>query len=384
MGLFDFLKKNHEIEKERESALMFENLKSWLADEAKKNSSREHEDISKLDSALDNLTRELRKEKKEIGQISLKDRNIYERVEAIVSSSLANYLVYLDELMSRLEHLDKKHLVEMIGSINFRLVEFKQKSALNFGRASYISDLDRELRRVHESINNFLKEFNHIVESEKDFIEKLKLLDFAGHKLVELEKAEKIRSEIAKGIAEIELKIEKSKKKLDYTEKKAEEIIKSSEYLKMRAEKSEAIVNKAELEKEIIKLRAMIDLKSLAKKFHENEKAMSIIKSYETDFSRIFEEDKELISLLDESQKEGAKQKINEITRKRHEIMRIFERKDMTEEIRAEIDEIKEDIKNVESDLEKENSRLEKSEQSLKIPKNEIKNALGKLDVKIE
>jgi hypothetical protein len=137
------------------------------------------------------------------------------------------------------------------------------------------------------------------------------------------------------------------------------------------------------MEMKIIELKGLIDFKSLAKTFHENEKKMKVIKSYVHDFSQILENDADLITLLDKAKKGLIKERIAEINQMKAEIQGILGKKDRLEELKSEIARTENDLKIIDSEKMKERNRIEKLDDNLKAQKNAIREILARINVEL-
>jgi DNA repair exonuclease SbcCD ATPase subunit len=379
MGIFSFFKKK--IKEETGAKLSFEELRSWLDKEKKKNKEKEMARIGHISSMISHLAKELKEERAAIQKISLDGKRIDERLKSIVIGNLSNFSEGMGDLIKSLEEMKKDSLLNIIDETNRIFVVFRQKSAVNYGKASFI--IDKELTNVNESIRKFLTEMKDIIDQEKDFIQRIKTLSLAESSIMELKSIEKLISGANERIEKIEREKKSLEEKKQGIEKMAEEIKKSKEYNEEEKKKHEAMSRKNEMKMKILELRELINFKSLAKTFHENEKKMKVIKSYEHDLSQILENDAELITLLDEAKKGLIKEKIEEINQMRAEIQSILGKKDRIEELKSEISRTEDDIEIINSEKMKEQNRLEKLDDNLKAQKNATIEILAKINVEL-
>jgi len=379
MGIFDFLRKK--TREEARAKLKFEELGSWLDKEKKENGEKERAMIGQIGSMISLLAGELKEERAAIQKISLDGRNIDERIKSIVIASLSNFSVHMGDSIKALEEMKKDSLLSLIDETNRIFVVFRQKSAMNYGKASFI--IDKELRNVNESIRKFLTEMNRIVEQEKALIQRIKTLCLAENSMAELKSAERLISGANERIEKIEKEKKNLEEKKQAMERMAREIKESKEYDEEENKKRAALSRKNELERKILELRGLINFKSLARTFHENEKKMKVIKSYEHDFSQILENDADLINLLDEAKKGLIKERIAEISQMKAEIQGILGKKDRLEELKPEIARLGNDIKIIDSEIMKEQNRLKKLDDNLKSQKNAIRGILAGINVEL-
>jgi ABC-type transporter Mla MlaB component len=379
MGIFDFLKRK--TREEEKAKLSFGELGSWLDREKKESREKEGAMIGQISGMISLLAGELKEERAEIQKISLDGKNIDERVKSIVIASLSNFSTYMEDLIRTLEEMKKDSLLGIIDETNRIFVAFRQKSAMNYGKASFI--IDKELTNVNESIRKFLTEMNRIAGQEKALIQRIKALGMAENSLAELKEAEGLISEANERIEKIGVEKKSLEEKKHAMERMAMEIKESKEYNEEENKKRLALSRKNETERKILELKGLIDFKSLARTFHENEKKMNAVKSYEHDFSQILENDAGLMALLDEAKKRIVKEKIAEISQMNAEIHGILGKKDRLEELKLEIERLENDIKLIDLERIKEQNRLKKLDDSLKSQKNAVRGILAGINVEL-
>lgn len=379
MGIFDFLKKK--TREEAKAKLNFDEIGSWLDREKKESKEKEGAMIGQISGMISLLAGELKEERAEIQKISLDGKNIDERIKSIVIASLSNFSTYMGDLIRTLEEMKKDSLLGIIDETNRIFAVFRQKSAMNYGKASFI--IDKELTNVNESIRKFLTEMNRIAGQEKALIQRIKTLGMAESSLAELEGTEKMISGANEKIEKIGVEKKNLEEKKQAMERMANEIKESKEYNEEENKKRAALSRKNEMERKILELKGLIDFKSLARTFHENEKKMNAVKSYEHDFSQILENDAGLMALLDEAKKKIVKERIAEISQMNAEIQGVLGKKDRLEELKPEIERLENDIKIIDLERIKEQSRLKKLDDNLKSQKNAIRGILAGINVEM-
>jgi len=379
MGIFNFFRKKPK--EEAKAKLDFNELEGWLNKEKKENKEKEKARLDQIGNMILNLVKELREGRAAIQKISLDEKDINERVKSIVTSSLSNLVVYLGELIKTLEKIKKDDFPSLITEINRIFVVFRQKSAINYTKASFV--MDKELRSVNESIRKFLTGMNWIVEQEKSFVQRITALGQAENSMAELEGIERLISGANEKIEKIRREKKSLEERKQSIERNAIEIKESREYNEEKNKKLGALSRKNEVEMKIIELRGLIDFKSLAKTFHENGKKMNVIKSYEHDFSQIFENDADLLNLLDGDKRGQIKERIAEINQMNTEIQGVLGKKDRIEELKSEIAKTENDLKIIDSDKMKEQNKLQKFDDNLKAKKNEIIKILARINIEL-
>jgi len=88
------------------------------------------------------------------------------------------------------------------------------------------------------------------------------------------------------------------------TLKEIEKIKKSKSYIENLKKQEEIKLDEKELEKEVYKLKEIIDFKALAGMFHTDEKKMVVVKEYKKNFQVTFQEDNgaRILSLINEAE----------------------------------------------------------------------------------
>jgi len=381
MGFFDFLKRKEEnIEVEN---VRLDKLEIWLQNKQKSNEEKEKALLNLTKQKISDLTKELEQELDALKNIDWDKKKAEERIMLVVRENLNNYIILLSKLNDSLKNLDEKTYHAFIGRLNFIFADFGKRSFINSQKATFL--IGKEVEDVKESINSFFRGLKEILENNKNFIETSKAVSFLFSEYNQTGSIEKIKSDIYDKIKKIEQKKADLEGKIESIEKDIKKIIESREY-------SEKIMRKEEFEKKqnalkqyILKLKEFIDLKSLARTFHESEKKMKIIREYGDDFYGAFENDecKSLINLVESTKKKHLNEMLAEIHGKKQEI-EAFSEKDETAPLNAEIEKIKDEIESLgkeKSDNLKRIQRLEEKKQELL---ERIKQKLAEINVKVE
>jgi len=377
MGIFDFFrrkltdagnKKENEPELTEKQILKFEELENWLAEKEKTGEKDEQRTIKEIETLIAQIILELKEENEEIKKVNLKeDRRAEERVKIIVLENLSNYSRYIDSLVESLAKLKKESLQKVIGDINQIFIEFKQKSAMSFEKATFL--VGKELEKPKESIRKFFEQLNRIAENNREIFENSNLILMIEKKLQEIKRLEYSKKEVTKEIKEVEKKILRAETEEKMIEDEIKKIKNSEEYAEWEKRRQESSLRKKEIEKEIFEVKNMIDWKNLAKIFHTNEKKMVMVKEYENHFSQIFDKDGEdkIIEILREADIETKKigEKIAEIRKKTKEVHEILNSKDNLSEHASRIMSIRSDIKNFLSEKQKIEKKIQKVDENI-------------------
>jgi hypothetical protein len=379
MGIFDFFKKKEEKKTEK---IKFEELESWLEQKGKE--SKEKEITGIIEVLISKVINELKEEIKVIEKIDLNEKKAEERIKAIVKENLSNYYFYLSKLIDSISNVEKGNLEKLIENVNKIFFEFQQKSKISFEKATFL--IGKELGDVNESIDKFFREMNEVLEENKELIQTSGIISSVRKKIEELKEAERLRLEARMGIKNIEEDIKKICEKSRLLKKGIEDIKNSKEYAGQEKEKEEARLKKGDIEKSVLELRSMIDIKSLAKTFHSDMKKMKIIKDYDENFSQIFEKETEnsVAALLDDAKKQAIKDKIEDIKQKREEIYKLLNKEDYKlKDFALEIANLTAEANNLNSKKLKGGKRIEKFDEHIGTIKNSLKEKLAAINIKV-
>lgn len=381
MGLFDFLKKKKVIEEKEKVRL--DELESWLKDKTKQNTEKEKELSDWIKQRTSQFVKEAEIQLESIKNLDLTKKKAEDKIQVIVKENLNNYISLLERLLSNLKNLEGNSHRILIDRINILFADFEKKSFMNFQKASFY--FEKDLGAIKRGMGLFFKDLRSLLETNKSLIDNLKIISAASSKFDEIKGNDILSSQINIQIKEIEQKKADLENKLGYIEKDIKKTAESREYSEKISKRQEAEKTKYGLKQEILKIKEEVNLKSLAKTFHGNEKKMKIIRDYNNDFYSAFENDKglSLITLLDEGRKEHISKNIAEIQRKNKEIAGILSEKDEIESLKADI----EGIKNGLEILNKEKSDCMKRAQKLDEKNQEImgiiKSELAKINIEI-
>ena len=247
-------------------------------------------------SVLD-LISELREEIAILQQINLEDKKEQERIKIIVQENLKTYCSYLNKLTEDLEKLlvDKDYFANIFSLLD----SFKIKSNLSFSKSTIL--IGKELNQVKDSFKEFTKEFQEILNANKDLIEREKFLYELNGLLLEFEQTKDILSNLA--ISQLEKDLEEINSKKSEIEKSLIELTNNSVYQATIAAKEQNKQERINLSKENLSVKQEIDLKLLSKHFHGDIKKSNLIKGYIENFSKALSEDEnlEIISLIQEA-----------------------------------------------------------------------------------
>ena len=395
MGIFDFLKKFSKKEPEIvvTEKVEFSNIKYFLENKKQQLKLQEEEFLNKFKEINNNLINSLQEKIKQLENLDLDQKKAEDRIKIIVKENFKSYLYYVELLIKDISNLEEiNSSLDMISKINSTFLNFQKKSETSYQKATYLIG---ELGQIKEEISNYFKKTETLIKENDDIIKISKILKSIEKKLEELLKIDNTSKEIDKEKSKNEEKINEVNNKIRNHEEEIIKIKNSNEHKELL--KNEETLNKkdSELEIQIIKIKNLINLKTLSGICHKSEKDMIIIKNYRNNFINAFKEDSnnKLKEILESTNQIENKKLIEE------QLINIENLNEQIEMINnslnnhslKEIQRINEQIRNTKSELdnlnrniEKENKRLVKSRKNKDSTLDLIKNILEDINVELD
>ena len=394
MGIFDFIKKFSRKEPEIvvNEKVEFSNIKYFLENKKQQLKLQEEEFLNKFKEINNNLISSLQEKIKQLENLDLDQKKAEDRIKIIVKENFKSYLYYVELLIKDISNLGEiNSSLDMISKINSTFLNFQKKAETSYQKATYLIG---ELGQIKEEISNYFKKTETLIKENDDIIKISKILKSIEKKLEELLKIDNTSKEIDKEKSKNEEKINEVNNKIINHEEEIIKIKNSNEHKELL--KNEETLNKkdGELEIQIIKIKNLINLKTLSGICHKSEKDMLIIKNYRNNFINAFKEDSnnKLKEILDSTNQIENKELIGEqlinIENLNGEIEMI--NNSINNHSLKEIQRINEQIRNTKSELdnlnrniEKENKRLVKSRKNKDLTLDLIKNILEDINVEL-
>ena len=394
MGIFNFLKKFSKKEPEIvvTEKVEFSNIKYFLENKKQQLKLQEEEFLNKFKEINNNLINSLQEKIKQLENLDLDQKKAEDRIKIIVKENFKSYLYYVELLIKDISNLEEiNSSLDMISKINSTFLNFQKKAETSYQKATYLIG---ELGQIKEEISNYFKKTETLIKENDDIIKISRILESIGKKLEELLKIDNISKEIDKEKSKNEEKINEVNNKIRNHEEEIIKIKNSNEHKELL--KNEETLNKkdSELEIQIIKIKNLINLKTLSGICHKSEKDMIIIKNYRNNFINAFKEDsnnklKEILESTNQIEnKELIKEQLINIENLNEQIEMI--NNSINNHSLKEIQRINEQIRNTKSELdnlnrniEKENKRLVKSRKNKDSTLDLIKNILEDINVEL-
>jgi hypothetical protein len=326
----------------------------------------------------------------------LKDININEkkadpRAKFIIKENLYHYIDNLDRLIKQLKELDSDNFTDLIKDIDSLFIDFEERSRLNFEKATFL--IGKELGEVKDTINNFIRNLKKLLDENKSFLESNEVISSIEMNLAELDENEKLLEEIIRKKSENTLKINSFEADILSSELGLEKLKSSDSYRKEIEIEVQIKLKNEDLEKDVYKLKEMIDFKKLANIFHYDPKKMAIINEYKLNFMNTFERDKLLllVPLLNEANIADSfiAKKTSEIMQKEREIEKIKKESNKKEfnniqDLNKKLSKSRSEIDFLLQENQKDEKRKEKINQKRMKILGVIKDRLAKIDVNLE
>jgi len=389
MGFINFLKKivgknGVDNSKRKTKKLVFDDLGNWIEDKIKKIEDKEKEIFVLIKDKISIIIKELDEKVKILENIDMESIKAEDRIKFIVKGNLDNYIKCVKNLIENLYNLKEENFEKFMDMLNEIFLEFDKKSHISYQKATFL--IGDEIAVIKEIIINFSKYLGKIFKGNKDFIDSPKIIYSIKLKFDEIDEIEKNIIRVDEKNKSLDEEIKKNNKNNKKLLDEIEVIKKDNNYIENLKKQEEIKLKRIELEKEIFKLREMIDFKSLGNIFHVSKEKINIIKTYKEEFQTVFQKDygSNILSLLDEAKlnNETISSKIKQINDKKEEIIKneVTIKKDETEDLLVEIKKMKLKIEDLNNEKVRELKRYERFKLNKKDLINLIKQELVKVN----
>lgn len=378
MSLFNLFKHKEKIEGSKSKNYTLENLPVLIEDELKDLDNRSERLKNELKEMTDLLSLEINEKIPKLKMLNLDKRKEELRLKEIVMISLHDYISFLERFIKDLEKVEPRDTKEYIKEIQITFNHFNKSSRMIYERATIL--IGKELAEVRNRIDNFAKEFNEKLESNRKYFEKKDLIRIIKDNLEELKESDKIQKQIEDSLADFKRKISKIEEDEKLFEEDYEEYKKSKDSIKFIEEQEKIKQENKIINEEVLKLKQEINLKNLAKYFHEDPKKIRIIKDYSENFSNSLKHDDDIsiIKLLKEANLNFNEEKIKELKQKLAK-QRLFDSDKRLKEFEDKIYKKNQDLKHERDELEHEKIKKQRFEENHKKILKKIENEAQKI-----
>jgi len=302
MGLFDFFKSKKVVGEAREVNL--EKAKEIIKREAKEGREGLKVARKELLEKVNSFVLNIRERILVLNKIDLKEKREHERIKLLTLQGLKEYIIWLDRLVESLNKVKVDFGFDV--DLYFRGIEISVNNFLKGSRGKLqratilIGD---ELAVTEKIFMEFFKEVNGAIEENVSVFSKMKGVKKLEAEELELSKVKKTRKGIFDSVSKLEMEVARLVADRSDIENELYVFEKSKEYGSWMERKDGVRKEKVFMRKEIDRIKEIIGLKDLLKKFHGVESKWKLIGNYRRNFLEALEEDGELeiVNLLGEN-----------------------------------------------------------------------------------
>ena len=381
MGLFNFLKnifseENTQNNDPKQKDIFSNNIDSTISNELVDVYKRKALIKNALTKEVDELNLLLSEQIPILTKIDISERKEMEKIKIIVMDNLKQYLSQLEKLRIELKEAENENPGTYSNQIHQIFLSFDKNSKTCLDKSTIL--IGKEFEPVKNSIKEFSKSYNEIILSHKDAIETEPVLIELKNLLNKKTELIKIKQDSENQSKNITEKIKVFGKNITEKEKNIENIKKGQEYLNFLEDKEKIKKDKNNLNQKIMELKEKIDIKLLAKYFHNDAKKSKIISNYTDNFISSLENDKgmQIINLIKETKPElNIEEELKKLKLK-NESLKESKESEVEVELRLaeeELANLKNKTKDYEEELKKEERKIEKFNEKTEMIENEVK-----------
>jgi len=381
MGLFNFLKnifseENTQNNDPKQKDIFSNNIDSTISNELVDVYKRKALIKNALTKEVDELNLLLSEQIPILTKIDISERKEMEKIKIIVMDNLKQYLSQLEKLRIELKEAENENPSTYSNQIHQIFLSFDKNSKTCLDKSTIL--IGKEFEPVKNSIKEFSKSYNEIILSHKDAIETEPVLIELKNLLNKKTELIKIKQDSENQSKNITEKIKVFGKNITEKEKNIENIKKGQEYLNFLEDKEKIKKDKNNLNQKIMELKEKIDIKLLAKYFHNDAKKSKIISNYTDNFISSLENDKgmQIINLIKETKPElNIEEELKKLKLK-NESLKESKESEVEVELRLaeeELANLKNKTKDYEEELKKEERKIEKFNEKTEMIENEVK-----------
>ncbi len=316
MSIVDFFRRKRKAEETTQKKYTLKDLPSLIEEETKILNDKSERLKNELKNMIRQISSEIKQKIPKLKELSLDKRKGEDRLKEIVTTSLYDYISYLERLVEDLDKIEPMETRQYIKEVQSIFNRFKKNSSMIYERATIL--IGKDLAEVRNVIDDFAKEFNEKLALNKENFERMNFIKTIQDNLNKLEETKETQRQIEEFISDFERKIAKIEEEKGLFEKKYEEYQKSDESKKFIEEQKKIEQENNVINEEIKKFKQTINFKDLAKYFHEDKKKNKIIKDYSDNFQNSLKQDSNfnIIDILKEANQDISKEKISELRQK--------------------------------------------------------------------
>lgn len=304
MTWLDKIKKffsDEEKKEEKKEVLTLEQLKERLDPELDKIKEKKENIRKSMQEKVTYFSSQVQEKIKSLQEIDTDRIKETEKIKFIVKENLNLYISHLNKLLESFKGIEDIEIEGYIRKMNHIVSDFNKSSREPFEKATIL--IGKELGDIKDKINSLIKDLNSIINENKKIFEEANVINKIKDSFQKIDEINMHEKELGGKIEELNKKIEGIKEKDKRKEGEIADIEDSIEYKQSIEEKEKLKRENENLEKEIQQIKEKIDLKFLAKYFHNDEKKEAIIRRYTENFKSSIKEDtnSEIVRLVKEA-----------------------------------------------------------------------------------
>lgn len=323
MGIFSFFKKKKKETVKEIEIVNQDKLFEWVKDKKKWYKKNEDEFLLPIKEKMDLFISELEVAIVVLQSVNIENRTDNKRFKHIVKENLKNYIDYMNKVIRELKKINKRE--GFIESINVIFRDFENKSNINYQKASFL--MKNDIQKTKDIIRKFLINIENILKSNKNYFEEFESIGIIDNYIKEIKSIKKNRIEILNDLSVNNEKLKSLEKNLEKKKNQIEDLKNSDKFKEEEKKKEKLEFDKQELNREIDRLRSLVDFKALSHFYHKFYKEMKWVKEYKDNFRYALKNLKleKLIDLLRESKLDNHEifESIEKINNKEKDILSI-------------------------------------------------------------
>jgi hypothetical protein len=299
MGIFSFFKKKQEVRQKTIDEMSLEEISFKINNIKEQNHITSIEINKRIIQNIELLISELKNHIAILKSIDLEEKREIERIKLFVKENLFFYVSRLEKLVKELEKIVYESSSENLSyKIQNIFNEFIESSYKHYDKATVL--VGKELGDVKTSIKKFFDIINPLMVKQEKIILKLKDMADLQSMVEELNNLKTIQNNLSLSVEGFRTSKENVEKEKQDLEIKNDEFKQSSEFQEISRKREKLKEEVSELNQKITKLKEKMDLRTLAKKYHEDKTNSKIIQGYRDSFVSSLNEDKdsEIIKLV--------------------------------------------------------------------------------------
>ena len=387
MGFTDFFRKRKKVVEEikEPEKITFDDIENFIGSKRKEINDREKEIFVLIENKIALFVKEINEKINILENKSAGLKKPEDKLYLIAKENLSYYIIYVKRFIENINNLKEENLEELINKAHNFFLDFNKKTHIGYQKAILLAG--DEIAAVREPINNLFKYLTKLFDENKEVVDSSKTIYSVEANLANFNEINNTITSIDERITVLDGRIKKVRETDKKVLNKIEESKKSDSYVENLKKQEELKLMEEELEKQIYKLKELIDFKALGNVFHVSEGRMGLVKAHKEDFQTNFQKDngKNILSLLNEAKlnTEMISVKINQINDKKEKMIKNkgMIKKNETDDLLAKSSEIKLEINDLNDEKTRELKRCEKFETSQEEAINLIKEELIKLNV---